>query len=239
MKKILVSVIVALLFLNNSWGQLNIIKPGNKDVLNDSIVVYNDSSERIQSYYVINTSPITIHVGVKKELVMVTYDSLNTFCWGINCFPYTTLIAPSADIQTINPNDTNKSFISYCTPVKSEPTIIRYVFYDTTNRSDSAWITIKSKFLPAGIPLVSGKNDGVSAPSPNPARNTVNFNYQITVTAKLLIYNSFGECVKSILLNPSGNKLAMDVSNLPSGIYICKLESEGIKPAYQKLVVSH
>jgi hypothetical protein len=62
---------------------------------------------------------------------------------------------------------------------------------------------------------------------PNPVSNTLNLKFSQPVNSTATIYNLLGQNVKELELNSQLNQI--DVTSLPSGIYILKTENETLK----------
>jgi hypothetical protein len=75
---------------------------------------------------------------------------------------------------------------------------------------------------------------------PNPAKNLVNFNYQIEcapISASLKIYNVNGSLIESFALNRKEDVIVWDTSNHEGGIYIVRIESKEKMSSPLKLLI--
>jgi hypothetical protein len=247
MKKITFSLLFAVATISFSYSQnLKIIKPGGTHGLNDStIVVYGDITDSLvtQSLNVINTSSGTLTVNAKREIVSAVSGSQNEICWAGTCYSPTTTVSPNT--ESLAAGDTsnlgNTFSGDYLPHGYTGTTTIRYVFFDTHNFNDTAAITVEFITTLAGISSI--KDGGINfSLYPNPARNTVNFNYKFTgnvQTANLKIFNLLGDCVQTLPLSVVENKTTIDVQSMPAGIYVCEVQASGCQPVYQKLIVAH
>jgi len=232
-----------------SAQNLKIIRPHyTNNVLNDSTVIHygNSVNEMVDSISVINSTNSSISILVKRDTAVWNPATVNSFCWGINCFAPGVSITPFSDRQNVSSGDTLKGvnglFADYSAYGYVGITAIRYVFYDASNPSDSAWIIVDFDALPSGIPAVSGNVTIISAPYPNPSNTSVNFTYRLSnssQSANLKIFNMLGESIQTIPISSSTNKVSINVQSIPSGIYVCEIQTEGSKPVYQKMIVSH
>jgi len=246
-KRNLLLVIAFTAFRIISWGQLNIIEPGNPHVLNDSTIVVSGSSSSSSvinvDLYVVNAGSSKLGVWAMREPISLpTVDTDNDFCW-VLC--YDTHTNTSQYCDSIGSHDTANglsTFNGHYFPYgHTGPARIRYTFY-VANSSDSSSIIVEYRATPTGIEDITGQTISFSAPYPNPANNLVNFNYSLTngiQSANLKIFNMIGECVQTLPLSTSKTKAVVNVQSMPSGIYICEVEASGSSPAYQKLIVSH
>lgn len=243
MKK-LIPFLAGLLMASAVFGQFEIIRPGGNHSVNDSLIVINGKASQeltTTTFDVINTGALSIGVKCKRFDTVVVAGTSNYLCWGLCYGPSSATEWTAPSTQSINAGDTNKTFTAdYNDSGKAGTEIIRYVFFNSTNSSDSAWVLVKFTVInDLGIAPLTANTLTISAPYPNPAGRYASFNYHTSAMSHLSIYNSIGQQVESMVLNPSGNRVNMDVSGMPSGIYICQMTSQGAQPLYQKLVVAH
>lgn len=249
MKRILL--LVAGLILSGSMvlGQnIEIIRSGGNHSVNDSTITVNGSlptAAFIISFDVINTGGASLSIKAKwyrLSGVKGAHTPANAICWGA-CYPQDTNRAWTApSTQVLASGDTNKTFTGYYYDSTNAGTeSIYYIFYNSANPNDSAWVLINYNIAPMGIAQINSNALHVSAAYPNPANSRVTFNYNLKSEGQgtLEIYNSIGRCVQTLPMNRDANKLSIDVSSLPSGIYICKLYADGCEPVYQRLIVAH
>ena len=225
---------------------LVIIKTGGNHHLNDSVIVMNgtaaDSIVTVTDLKVVNTAGATLKVKVRRVDSTVVAGSENYLCWG-SCYAAqsaTVWVTPGFD--SIQSGDTNNTFTGDYEPHGYLGTeIIKYIFFNSVNPNDSSWVIVKYVIAPLGIAQINPSTAHVSAPYPNPANNNVSFNYNLKGAqhGTMEIYNSIGRCVQTTPVSAENNKLSISVANLPSGIYICKLQANGGNPVYQRLVVAH
>lgn len=249
MKKTTLSLLFALATVSFAFSQnLKIIKPGSSQSSNDSTVTVfglSSASEIDQILYVINTTGSAIVTNVRREIIDTVPGSTNAICWAGSC--YGPGLNQSPFTENIGPGDTaknggNEFSGDYYPHGHAGITTIRYVFFDTHNANDTAWVNIRYVATVTGISSVKDGEINFSAPYPNPANSLVNFNYNLgnsVQAASLKVYNLLGDCVQTLPLSASKNKTSIDVQSLPSGIYVCEIEADGCQPVYQKMIVSH
>ncbi len=245
MKKVLPAIAIVILTVCNANAQfLNIIRTGGNHSVNDSTIVVNGKTSvelTSTTFDVINTGMSVLNVKCKRYDTVVVPGTSNYLCWGLCFGPSPSVVWTAPSTQGINAGDTNKTFTAdYNDSGKAGIELIRYIYYDASNPADSAWVQVKFNVInDAGIAPVAANSMSFSAPYPNPAASFTNFNYHVGALSHLTIYNSIGQEVKSMILNSSANKFSLNVSGMPSGIYICQLTADGTQPLYQKLVVAH
>ncbi|HXB13540.1 MAG TPA: T9SS type A sorting domain-containing protein [Bacteroidia bacterium] len=216
---------------------------GSNHMVNDSVIVINASLPTQLNFLgleVINKGIASISIKVKRIDSALVPNTANYLCWGLCYQDTSTPVFTYPATQVIAAGDTNKTFTGDFNDSGHVGTeIIRYVFFNASNPNDSAWVIFKFIVAPLGIEQITSNSLHISAAYPNPSASSASFNYHISTDAHLTIYNSIGQSVRDVLLSPSANKTNLNVSNMPSGIYICKLSAEGAEPVFQKLVVAH
>ena len=151
----------------------------------------------------------------------------------------------SPNYETLGAGDTAKAVNQfsgdYLPAGQAGTSIIRYVFFDTGG--DTAAVNVHYiTTIPSGIATITNQDINFSAPYPNPSSGCVNFTYNLGSSfriAQIKIYNIVGECIETIALSPLQNKVSVYIQAMPAGIYICKLEIDGVQSISQKLIVTH
>jgi hypothetical protein len=76
----------------------------------------------------------------------------------------------------------------------------------------------------ASVQVINGNEVAITSVSPNPAINSVTIQYYTPVinAARMVIYNSIGQIMQDVTLNPSAglNTYNVDVTQLPAGNYL-------------------
>ena len=217
--------------------------------INDSTInIYGSLPTAIfdRPFDVYNVSGTSISVKAKWYILSgvgpVAHVPANAICWG-SCYPQngdTSWTAPST--RGIAPSGKDTTFVAYYYDSANAGTeTVRYTFYNTANSNDSAWMIINWMVSPMSVAQINSNALHVSAPYPNPANTNVTFNYNMrgTQDATLEIYNSIGRCVQTLPVSSTNGKLSLCVSDLPAGVYICKMAAPGCSPVYQRLIVAH
>ncbi len=249
MKKSLLIIGVAIFSLFQAKAQfIEIMRANGNHSINDStitVVGNNGMPQYTVNFYVVNTGISTLNVKCKWEIKTAVAHTSNAICWGL-CFGANSSLdytAPSTQAMSKQGGgtDTNITFVGYYNDSSKVATeSIYYIFYNSTNPSDSSWVLVNYVInSDAGVANVSANQLHISAPYPNPANKYASFNYNINTTSHLTLYNSIGQKVNDAVLNPSGNRFNLDVSGMPSGIYFCELYDGTSQPVFQKLVVAH
>jgi hypothetical protein len=223
------------------------------------------SGNPAQSFYVHNTdtanhnSPmevdefkITNISGTTKKLcvkMLVLNNSGGAFvhdmfyCFNINCYPPTVTysfcnLAAGASLPSGSGLDygLRAEFEANLYPANS---VVRYNLHDSLNPADSMHITISYNVASVTGIKNNSNNIFVSTPSPNPASNIINFNYDLgNADASIKIYNTLGNLVKTTSLNPTLKNTQVDVSTLEEGFYFYSVIANGKAISTKRLVIA-
>jgi hypothetical protein len=197
------------------------------------------SDDEIVSFvFVRNNSAQAINVVVKKVEITILPGTLNSFCWGL-CFPPNIFVSPP---KSIGPLTTDSSdFSGHYNPLGVlGASVVRYVFYDEANPSDSACVNVSFHAVPVGIHNLASKSLLGSA-YPNPANSTVSINYTLSTgdAGSILLRNVLGTLVKEIDLSGNEGRVSAFVGDLPEGIYFYALQVDGKAVGTRKLIIRH
>ena len=228
-----------------TFAQSNIAiqRLNSNHTVNDSVIVVNGALPTLLNALgleVINKGIANISIKVKRIDSVLVAHTANYLCWGL-CYQDTSApVFTYPAVQVIAPGDTNKTFTGDFNDSGHIGTeIIKYVFFNASNPNDSTWVIFKFIVAPLGIEQITANTLHISSPMPNPSGSYASFNYHVSTDAHLTIYNSIGQSVKDVLLTPSASRTNLNVTDMPSGVYICKLSAEGADPVFQKLIVAH
>jgi len=83
-----------------------------------------------------------------------------------------------------------------------------------------------AKFLGYPTEVSSTINNGSQLISPNPASTSIQIHLPSNQQTTLIIFNLIGEKLREEKI--SGNKISIDVSDLPAGMYVARTEKEVI-----------
>ncbi|HXC03970.1 MAG TPA: T9SS type A sorting domain-containing protein, partial [Bacteroidia bacterium] len=216
------------------------------EVTNTTIQVYQDTSTYYsRSFNVMNVSSSNISTKARKEeLIMAPGSSTasmstpatSSICYAGTCFGSATYVSPC---KPTNVGDTTLIFVSDFNYGNSYgPSLIRYTIYNCANSADSATFLVHFNASPTGIQN-HVLNFSISDAYPNPASNTLSFNYKISnssSTPHITIHNLLGNLVKSADMTESNGTAHLDVSDLEEGLYFYTLEVNNRPLAVKKFI---
>jgi hypothetical protein len=241
MKKIVLFVLLAMTTCTYGYSQSLTLADSTGPLANNANVTRQGHvNEDIESFiFVRNTTSSPIDVMVKKVEISLISGSVNTFCWGL-CFAPNVYVSP--DPKTINAFTTDSTdFSGHYSPLTfAGASVIRYVFYVQANPSDSVCVNVTYNALEVGVHNQTAKNI-LSGAYPNPANNTVNFEYSLNTenAGSVIIRNLLGSVVKKSVLTSAEGKLSIFTGDLPEGIYFYSLDVDGKTMITRKLIVRH
>ncbi|NOZ47974.1 MAG: T9SS type A sorting domain-containing protein [Chlorobi bacterium] len=223
MKKIILSFYSILIFINLSFAQnFALTSVDGNDITNDTLVVEAETiPDIIYGYvHVKNISNVSMDVVVKKIENSILDSTVNTFCWGVNCYPPTTFISNSYSLE---PGIVDESFYCEYYPFgNSGQSSITFVFYNERDASDSAFVVITIKTgIVASKNVLRNLQYTFSKPYPNPAKEftQIDFSIEKNKNAKMEIYNILGKKVEYYNLSNGQDKVLINTSEFQPGIY--------------------
>lgn len=190
---------------------------------------------------VTNISGSNLSVRVSREDIEVG-NTMNLFCWGTNCYPPSTNLSPNPEI--INNGATNSTFKGQLFPSGQEGTfVVRYCFIADEGGEDLCFDAkyISSSNVSINEYQLDNEIVSVGNVSPNPISGAgiamLPVNMQNAVNPRIEILNALGQVVINEMVNPSADAVAINVSDLNTGIYFYQIVTETSKSTAKKMVV--
>ena len=211
------------------------VEPGTTiDIVSD----LNSSMELVIDLDVINTTDADINVVLEMESDP-SNPTQDYFCWGTCYMPG--VLSGSNTVNAGGEGIFNGHCGFYDTdwnalPVGSEAKIT-YTFYDERNQDVKYTFVVNFKYQPDAVEEI---NTIFSNAYPNPANNTVSFDYEMqnANSAAVAIYNMMGQEVVRQDLNLGGSRVDINVSDLNEGVYFYSLIVNNQTVKTNKFVVS-
>ncbi len=247
-KKILITLILLTFILSKLYSQSIELRYSGGIVNNDTIEVYGDISQDTLSAYVFqedttyyfayeaivgidvrNKTANGIDVQCKKRYMEIVPNTENTFCW-VSCFgPFT--------FESVNPvnipaNETLTIFSGHYKPKGTIGcTTIAYTFFNNSDIADSATVIIKyimGNCSENSIDEEVGNRDEFSQIYPNPARNEIYFDNNLTGSyqAEFELFNSLGSLISCTKFSSFDSRPEINTHDLKSGIYFYRIVVE-------------
>lgn len=222
----------------------------NADVVNDSLIVYSGPAD-VQAMEVdvevLWLPEGNANVNVRRYEVSVQPGTGNYFCWGVcyaavNAGAIPVWSALPQHALNLNQLDTVRNFHAYHEPRGMVGTsTYRYVWYNTAEPTDTAWVDIQFNSTAVGIEerAAAVKNMQVY---PNPTLgNDVEVMLDLTGNAqniKLVVYNMVGERVRTSTVRGLQSRTVVSTSDLSAGLYFVTVERNGSALASKRFVVT-
>lgn len=187
-----------------------------------------------------NTASINMTVNCEKIVIDTVPGTINSICWGQYCWPDNVYLTPIPSV--IPGNGVDSTFRGdYSVNGKVGTTVMRYLFTDKNDASDSISVVIRYHVTPTGINNTVLAESKITA-SPNPANGMTFIGTSLAPQvqkAKIVIHNMLGAVVEEIALDPKEIGVLLVTENYQSGIYFYSLVTDNKTVSTRKLVVSH
>ena len=196
-----------------------------------------------------NPCSVDVKTKVRRREITKLKNTKNHFCW-TQCYENSVDSTPTP--LTIPSMGETDKFISDYEPYNgSGETIITYIFYNSQNKLDSTWITIKflssdtvttgtimspaspyiSLDFTAGLSKHKSNNNSFY---PNPAKESLTIESEINRNAEFFITDALGKEVYHNKLDRNG-KYKLDLYTWKEGIYFYRIE--GDEPVVSKFTI--
>ena len=139
--------------LSTGFSQSLVLFYEGTDVSNDTLTFEESNNEGIivGAVDITNNNANRLGIKVRKTEISLIEGSVNTFCWGGNCFPPFTYESPTA--FQMDPGTTNSDFVGdYDHNDFYGESMIAYTFFDELDPTDSVRIVMKFNNIdPIGV----------------------------------------------------------------------------------------
>jgi hypothetical protein len=195
-------------------------------------------------FFVQNLTGGDIEINVARTNLSTVANTDNYFCWGA-CYP------PFVDTGSVYVNipkaKTDSTFIAHYTyenplGVFNEGTSrVQYTFYNTADMTDAVTVVVNYVCGYASIEELADVRF-LGKPYPNPADQGADIYYNIPLVsngAEIVIRSISGIEVMRVGVGVGSGTAHIDVSKLPSGIYLYSLDFGNKIVFRSKLIVQH
>lgn len=130
----------------------------------------------------------------------------------------------------------SEAHIDFLVPADAEMGLFKITVYDTLNTSESTSMFVKM-YHNDHVGIAENSNNIALSVYPNPAVSNVCISYSHVDRGSLVLFSMTGKKVREISLNASEGSVSLDISALPSGIYMYGIENGNGLSGLKKLVV--
>ena len=211
----------------------------NGDTVEVAVTQLNTTADYYLDLTNVTDNDVTM-VVYKNDLDMVE-GANSLLCIGGNCFPPSTTESNPLVIaahSTLAHATSQEAFhLGYITPAAGT-SYVMFTFSNYYNSDDCTSVVFKLVYDPTSINQVA--NATKMRAYPNPASDNVTVEYAISGNAnkvQLVIKNLLGATLYTRNLDANANKVRLDVSEYPSGIYFYSIEADGRPLVTKKLLV--
>jgi hypothetical protein len=177
-------------------------------------------AEIVAHAVVTNNSSISRNLKVRRTQVEMQAGALSQFCWGL-CYPPN--VDESPQFLTLGPGEssTDEYFSGHYLPngIWGASTV-EYEFFDMEDEDVFVKVTV---IYSATLASIGDQDEDIFRLYPNPATDQFTIESKSKMT-RVAVFDLTG---KEILSQQVDNlKIAMNVSNLESGVYLVRMETE-------------
>ena len=209
----------------------------------DTLEVIVTQLNQVMNYYLdltnVTNNDVTV-VVYKNELDMVA-GSEALLCVGGTCFPSSTMssfpFSVAANSTLSHTTSPDAFHLGYTTPAAGTSYVL-FTFSNYVNSDDCVNVTFKLVYDATGIETLPVAEK--MRAYPNPASENVTVEYAISGNAskaQLVIKNMLGATLYTRNLDVNANKVKVDISEYPAGIYFYSIETDGRPMMTKKLLV--
>jgi len=132
----------------------------------------------------------------------------------------------------------DETHIDFDVPADAEMGLFKITVYDTNNRNTQATMYVKMYNKNSNLGIAeSGKTVNLTA-YPNPATSEVAIDYSFDGNrGNLVVYAMDGKMARKVALDSKQGTIRLDVSTLPSGVYMYGIESNSGTNKLEKLII--
>ncbi len=222
--KSIFTLLIAVLFVSSAAAQ------GQGLALStESIVLDANGGIELEDIALSNTSNSIIEIAIRLERICLASsdETRIQICLGSVCFSpvneTTTWLGSAVPNLTLESGDSDNQFRFHQSSYGSHESEWNVVFFDRNNPSSSATLNVSIEDTNLEACIATGTNDfeyTIGKAFPNPVFDVINIAYDIDVNeANLNIYNSTGNLIETIVVNPQAESVAVDVANYVNGVY--------------------
>lgn len=211
------------------------------DISNDTLYLIGNTEDALLESHisVTNETDKEIEVLVKRTDIEIVDGTVNSFCWGVSCYPPNVSVA--TQVVGIAANGTNNNgFLGDYSPDGHEGTsVIKYTFFVAANPADSVSMIVYYQVGAAGV------RDWTLDPSqiklyPNPASDqvTVRFPTVLTQITELILIDITGQTVYKQTLYHGAQIHRLSLSQFPQGNYFLLISDQQGASHSKKLIIN-
>ncbi len=215
------------------------------NIINNSTLVVSSNDTSMAAYFdakvlVRNNTSTDLFMYARRIQNAVVPGTTNTFCYGV-CYP--PFIDTSFVVVTIPAGGTDNNFVADYTPAgNAGATSLTYEFYDNYTLGEPTTASFTVIFNLSGVGMPENKGLSFSEPTPNPASSFTVFNFDLPASVRsayMSIRSISGSEVEQIMLDRESGKAIVHTADLPAGLYLYSLVTDGKVNFTKKLLVRH
>ena len=242
MKKIL-TLILTMATMATFAQSLTLTYEGTPINNGDTIEVFLTQLNTTTDYFLdlTNVTDNDVMVKVYKNELDMAEGASASLCFGGTCFPPNTTESGVVMLEahsTLSHNDSEDAFHLGYKALSAGTSYIMFSFTNYDNSDDCVSAVFKVVCDPTNIETIPSASK--LRAYPNPASDNVMVEYAISGNvskAQLVIKNMLGATLYTKNIDINANKVKLDVSEYPAGIYFYSIEADGRPLVTKKLLV--
>ena len=144
----------------------------------------------------------------------------------------------SAPFQLAGNTTYSDTHIDFDVPADAEMGLFKITVYDTNNHNTQTTMYVKMYNKNGNLGIETNDNGTTFAAYPNPASDKVTVDYSIKEgNAAFVLYSMTGQTIRHTDLSSNEGRIELDVSTLPSGVYMYGIKAGNKTTNLKKLVV--
>ncbi|WKZ65926.1 MAG: T9SS type A sorting domain-containing protein [Flavobacteriales bacterium] len=240
----------ASLIAASAQAQFITITTEQGQVVNGTTVVHNgtsDASLLTQSLRATRNGSTTINVNMRRYEISAQTGTRNYFCWGV-CYDewdagqYPVFNAGQEAVLSMAPGVELDNFHAYHMPQgQAGQSTYRYVWYNTANSSDTAYVDITFNVGFVGIEesvRAAARLDAYPVPA---VGQDIQLEFSLDRTAagtQLVVRDMLGATQKRLSVLGAQGRMVLPASQWTAGVYFVSLERDGRVLATRRLIVA-
>ncbi len=212
------------------------------DITGQSITVTGASDIQLEADVLVKqTTGSTRDIGCRRYEISIISGTMNYFCWWQCYAPQNSGTNPvwtAPDPLTMASDSMYHNFHGYHNGMSNPGTATyRYVFYDISNPSDSAYVDIIFDTWPASINELQIARSIKLYPNPVKHQAKLSYDFPANTQARLIVADITGKKVLNTVLQANTGYYTLNAEELKSGIYFYSVVLNNKKITTRKFVV--
>jgi hypothetical protein len=216
---------------------VSLVQAQNIQILNPTSTIAGSENDLLYlEVHFKNNSSSSMDVFAVRDVKNLVEGQVSYYCFGVTCYPPNVSVSPES--LTLAPGQEDTSLKAYVDGRGvTGSSLIEYCVYNNA-KTDSACILLTYNFGVTGI--INNSHLGFVKVFPNPASSELKLAYNNANNASsstLQISDMSGRIVFAEEVYAKEGLVSVNVSELPAGVYVCNLLSDGLSVARDRVII--